>query len=153
MSSASLALRVSRPYFWLVTTWLYLLPTGRNSSLFLTPPFWVGLLYSTLPLNLLVYLMNDLSDVQLDAHSARKGGVGTGAKAGYAALRGLVGLTVALQLPFLFYFTTVWGAIAIPWHLAVFLVNWLYNYGPRLSSQYAPLDLFCPCGYMLVIFL
>ena len=33
----------------------------------------------------------------------------------------------------------------------VVIVNWLYNYGPRLSSNYAPLDLFAPCGYMLCI--
>jgi len=37
------------------------------------------------------------------------------------------------------------------WFCCVLLVNWAYNFGPRLSSRYAPLDLFCPCGYMLVI--
>ena len=41
--------------------------------------------------------------------------------------------------------------VAAPWLAAVVLVNWLYNYGPRLSSNYAPLDLLCPCGYLLVI--
>ena len=45
----------------------------------------------------------------------------------------------------------LWGTIAVLWLLSVVFVNWLYNFGPRLSSNYPPLDLFCPCGYILVI--
>ena len=146
-----LSLKVSRPYFWLVTVWLYLLPTGQAFGVFGTGSFWLGLAYCTYPLNLLVYLMNDVSDVKVDEHNLRKGGSGTGAKASSARLRQLVGWTVAVQLPFLLAFVHLWGAIAVPWLLCVVFVNWLYNFGPRLSSHYAPLDLFCPCGYILVI--
>ncbi|KAL1528246.1 hypothetical protein AB1Y20_009604 [Prymnesium parvum] len=145
------SLQVSRPYFWLVTVWLYLLPTGQHLALLRSPTFWLGLVYCTYPLNLLVYLMNDLSDVHVDQHNPRKGGAGTGAKASYHTLRALVPWAVAVQLPFLLYFLVRWGAIAAPWLLGVIFVNWLYNYGPRLSSNYPPLDLFCPCGYILVV--
>ena len=40
---------------------------------------------------------------------------------------------------------------ALLWFSAVLLVNWLYNFGPRLSSNLAPLDVICPCGYLLVV--
>jgi len=115
--------------------------------------FRLGLAYCTWPLNLLCYLMNDLSDVAVDADNPRKGGaLLVGVRARASALRTVVPWAVAAQLPFLIGFCYVWGTAATScWFSLVVAVNWLYNYGPRLSSNYAPLDLFCPCGYMLVI--
>ena len=47
---------------------------------------------------------------------------------------------------FLLFFAVSFGAArCAAWFGGVVLVNWLYNFGPRLSSNYAPLDLFCPC--------
>ena len=146
-----LSLKVARPYFWLVTLWLYLLPTGRQFSLLASPIFWLGLAYCTYPLNLLCYWMNDFSDVKVDEHNPRKGGSLLGTKAGAAPLRALFGLMAAVQLPFLLAFCLIWGPQAVVWFACVVLVNWAYNFGPRLSSNYAPLDLFSPCGYILVI--
>ena len=80
-------LKLSRPYFWLVTCWLYLLPTGRRFDLLGSGSFWCGLAYSTLPLNLLCYLMNDLSDVEVDQHNPRKGGPLLGIRASTPALQ------------------------------------------------------------------
>ena len=145
-------LKLSRPYFWLVTCWLYLIPTGQRLDLFGSVPFWFGLAYSTLPLNLLCYLMNDLSDIEVDKHNPRKGGSLLGIRAGAGALSAAVGWTAAVQVPFLLFFAASFGvARCAAWFAAVVLVNWLYNFGPRLSSNYAPLDLLCPCGYMLVV--
>lgn len=147
-------LRVSRPYYYLVTLWLYLLPTGGRFDLLSTPSFWLGVAYCTLPLNLLCYLMNDLADVQVDENNPRKGGDLLGAKEDAAALRAAVPVAAALQLPFLVAFTALCGVRAWPWFGGVVLVNWLYNFGPRLSSgRYPPLDLACPCGYLLVVLL
>ena len=149
-----LALRISRPYYYLVTLWLYLLPTGGRYELFSTYPFWLGLAYCTLPLNLLTYLMNDYADVAVDADNPRKGGALLGAKEDAARLRAVVPIAAVVQLPFLLAFAALCGAVTWPWFLAVVFVNWLYNFGPRLSSgHYPPLDLFCPCGYLLVILL
>ena len=149
------SLVVSRPYFYLVTLWLYLLPTGGRFELLSSPfggPFWVGFAYCTYPLNLLCYLMNDLSDVDVDRENPRKGGVIFGCRGTAAELRSVVPLAVAANVACLVYFARRLGAlVAAPWLAAVVLVNWLYNYGPRLSSNYAPLDLLCPCGYLLVI--
>lgn len=145
-------LKLSRPYFWLVTFWLYLLPTGRRFDLLGSGWFWCGFAYSTLPLNLLCYLMNDLSDVDVDRENPRKGGPLLGIRAQLPALRSAVGWCSAVQVPFLLAFAYSFGVVRCAlWFAGVFAVNWLYNFGPRLSSNYAPLDLICPCGYMLVI--
>jgi len=147
-----LSLRVSRPYFWLVTLWIYLLPTGGRYDIFTSTSFWLGAAYCTLPLNLLCYLMNDIADVEVDKYSLRKSnGSMLGTKEGVSRLRMLVPVAVLLQLPFLLFFGVRCGAIILPWFCGVLLVNWLYNSGPRLSGNYPPLDLVCPCGYMLVI--
>lgn len=144
--------KLSRPYFWLVTFWLYLLPTGQRWDLWSSVPFWFGLAYSTLPLNLLCYLMNDLSDIEVDKHNPRKGGPLLGIRAGAGSLWAAVRWTAAVQVPFLLFFAASFGvARCAAWFAAVVLVNWLYNFGPRLSGNYAPLDLLCPCGYMLVV--
>ena len=151
---ALLLLRVSRPYYYLVTLWLYLLPTSGRADLLSTRAFWLGAAYCTLPINLLCYLMNDAADVAVDKHNPRKGGALLGAKEGAATLRRALPAAVAVQLPFLLGFGAVCGAHIVPWFGGVVLVNWLYNFGPRLSSgNHAPLDLICPCGYMLVIVL
>ena len=153
-SLARRLLGVSRPYFWLVTAWLYLLPTGRRSHIWSSGRFWTGALFVTLPLNMLVYLMNDLADVRIDTASVRKrsafGGVGSVTSA--VQLRELVPYVAAAQVPFALIFTFWLGLPATAgWFSAMLLVNWAYNFGPRLSSRAAPLDLLCPCGYMLVI--
>lgn len=147
---ARLLLRVSRPYYWLVTLWLYLIPTGGHRALFSSIPFWLGIAYCTLPLNLMCYLMNDLADILTDKENSRKGGDFLGAKEDEVTLRALVPIAVLMQLPFLAAFALLCGAITWKWFFAVFAVNWLYNFGPRLSAAYAPLDLVCPCGYILV---
>jgi len=108
LPTALFALKVSRPYFYLVTLWLYVLPTGRHFDLLTSGWFWCaaahsnrpslpsmqlhiastrirlgvrtsatafrvrcGLLYCTLPLNLLCYLMNDLADTAVRLHRTR----------------------------------------------------------------------------------
>jgi 4-hydroxybenzoate polyprenyltransferase len=145
-------LRVSRPYYYLVTLWLYLMPTGQYAELFSRVPFWLGFSYCTVPLNALCYLMNDLSDVKVDKQNMRKGGALLGAKESEANLRTLVPTAAMLQLPFLLSFAALCGLrLILPWFSAVVAVNWAYNFGPRLSAYYAPLDLICPCGYILVI--
>ena len=147
-----LLLRVSRPYYYLVTLWLYLLPTGGHYELFSTSSFWLGFAYCTLPLNLMCYLMNDLSDHKVDAANPRKGGSMLGAKEDLGRLRAAVPIVAALQLGYAAMgFAPIVGAVVWPWLGAVFAVNWLYNFGPRLSGNFAPLDLVCPCGYILVV--
>ena len=152
LRAIGVACAVSRPYYWLVTLWLYLLPTGGRTELFGRATFWLGVGYCTLPLNLMCYLMNDLADHKVDAHNPRKGSSLLGAKADLGQLRAAIPATAALQLTFVaFGLAPIAGVAVWPWLAAVFAVNWLYNFGPRLSGNYAPLDLICPCGYILVV--
>lgn len=95
--------------------------------------------------------MNDLADVDEDVDNPRKGGVLYGVLAHSAALRTVVPWALVVQLPFIATFAMSCGVAAILGRFAAVIgVNWHYKYGPRLSSHYAPLDLLCPCGYMLV---
>ena len=105
MSDLVLSLKVSRPYFWLVTVWLYVLPSGQQYDLLLRPLFWAGFAFCTFPLNLLCYLMNDISDADVDRHNPRKDGAIHGAKAGAERLRALTYLTTAVQTPFFALFS------------------------------------------------
>ena len=151
-STFALALSVSRPYFWLVTLWLYLLPTGGRYDLAYQWTFWLGVAYCTMPLNLMCYLMNDIMDVDVDAKSNRKGGGMLGAKANTADLHAIIFPTAALQVAFVvFGFAPRVGTSIVPWFIGVAGANALYNFGPRLSGGPPPFDLLCPCGYMLVI--
>ena len=61
-------LKVSRPGWWVVTAWLYVAPAQT-----LGYPFWVGLIYVCVPLNVVTYGLNDYADVELDATNNRKG--------------------------------------------------------------------------------
>jgi hypothetical protein len=71
----AVCLHTSRPGLWLVTLWVYLMPTGGMHEVFNTVQFWVGLFYCCLPLNLLVYAWNDLFDFNCDKHNPRKQGL------------------------------------------------------------------------------
>ena len=113
-------LRVSRPYYYLVTLWLYLMPTGGHVELLATAPFWLGIAYCTLPINLLCYLMNDLSDVDVDRENPRKGGVIFGCRGTAAELRSVAPLAVVANVACLVYFARRLGAlVAAPWLAAV----------------------------------
>lgn len=98
---------VSRPALWINTigtlvTGLWL--TGRLYS-----PDWrllLLLLYLTLPFNLLIYGLNDLSDHEEDARSSRKGGW-QGARLSVEEGRPLLLGTLLINIPFLLLLTLV----------------------------------------------
>ena len=153
MDRLRLLLQVSRPGLYLVTVWVYLLPTGALPSLWAEPSFWVGLLYCTAPLNLLVYWWNDLGDTETDETNPRKGGMWFGGRTPVPVLWELAPLVAAAQVPFLLYFAWRIGAAWVTaWFAAVLGVNYAYNDGPiKLSSQHPPLDFLGPLGYLLLI--
>lgn len=145
-------LQISRPGLWGICIWLYLIPTAGNGNVFYTSSFWVGFLYCTFPLNLLVFAWNDLSDTTTDKVNPRKGKLWSlfGAKATRRTLINSLSIAFLLQLPFLVYFTTIVGISRImQWFTAVCIVNYTYNNVG--TSSIAPLDLVTPMGYLLVI--
>ena len=136
-------LKVSRPGLWLVFIWLYLWPTGGSKEMLKTVNFWLGLLYCTLPLNLLVYGMNDMVDEDVDTDNSRKGNFVYGAKLPRRLLRELpkwiAGINIswlcliAFQHPSLGLYLVTWLACAIA-------VNFAYNNKPFQFSRKCPFE-------------
>ena len=156
VSDALLALKASRPGWWLVTLWLYVLPTAcTGDPLAASPRFWLGLVYVTFPLNLLVYVWNDVVDQQYDRGNARKDSFLYGAKAAPAQLLWLFRLSFTVQAPFAIAlvvadYSAGGGLRMLALLAAIWGVNALYNHPiPRLSAR-PPLDLLAPAGYLLV---
>jgi 4-hydroxybenzoate polyprenyltransferase len=155
-------LKASRPGWWLVTFWMYILPTAQQAAVFSTWRFWLGLLYCTLPLNMLVYVWNDYADYEYDRKNLRKDSYLYGAKASRADLARLLSWTFWMQLPSALVLTladlngdnapTGVEVLRMPVWFALcgFGVNGLYNHPiPRLSER-PPFDLLAPAGYLTV---
>lgn len=163
-------LKVSRPGFWFVSIYMYLAPTGGMYYVFGTVRFWLGLAYICFPVNLLVYGMNDYSDVLVDQNSDRKGNWLFGAKLAVGKLRQLPAIALLAQgVPVLGMLLLYWSTslraeeslsprspFGFVVGLAVFylgglIFNVLYNFHPFRWSGKPPLEPICSiCGYLLV---
>jgi len=142
-------LKAARPGFWSTCVWFYLLPVGQR-NMFGTPEFWLGLVYCTFPLGLLLYGWNDLADRETDRLNPRKDSLIFGARGTDAQLARLPLIIALVQAPFLIAFLRLIGVKALGWFAAVLLVNWLYN-RPRFPfKSHAPLDMLNQAGYLLV---
>lgn len=94
-------LTVSRPALWINTVGVLVTGLWLTGELYTpAPAFWLLLVYLTLPYNLLIYGLNDLSDRTEDALSPRKGGW-QGARIGAAETGPLLLWTALLNVPFL----------------------------------------------------
>ena len=142
-------LKAARPGFWSTAVWFYLLPVGQK-NMFGTSTFWLGLVYCTFPLGLLLYGWNDLADRVTDRLNPRKDSLIFGARGTDAQLARLPHLIALVQMPFLLLFLLLLGMKALVWFAAVLLVNWLYN-RPRFPfKSHAPFDMLNQAGYLLV---
>ncbi|MFB9994265.1 UbiA family prenyltransferase [Deinococcus oregonensis] len=94
-------LAVSRPALWVNTVGTLVTGLWLSGHLYSTHlGLWVLLLYFTLPFNLLIYGLNDLSDRAEDARSGRKGGW-QGARLMSGEGTPLLTAILAVNLPFL----------------------------------------------------
>ena len=142
-------LKAARPGFWSTAVWFYLLPVGQR-NMFGAPTFWLGLIYCTFPLGLLLYGWNDLADRVTDRLNPRKDSLIFGARGTDAQLARLPRLIALVQAPFLLAFLLLLGWKSLAWFAAVLLVNWLYN-RPRFPfKSHAPFDMLNQAGYLLV---
>ena len=140
--------RVSRPGCYQFTLWLYFLPTGRRPDLLSSPIFYIGAMYCTLPMNLLLYVMNDYMDTASDAANPRKGGW-FGARYTRSDLQHVAVAAVLLQVPFLFGALMLRGYSVFALYFAFLFLNTWYNFFH--GSRTPPFDLLLPLGYTLVI--
>lgn len=143
-------LKVSRPGLWFQTLWLYTLPTSQRDILH-SPTFWLGLLFVTFPLNLLVYGWNDIVDFDNDQHNPRKDSYLFGARGTRAQLAQLPAALIAINLPFLLgaiYFRG-WTMLAIL--AGMIAANALYNLPQKGWRGRPPLELINQAGYLLLL--
>lgn len=152
MRWAASLLKVSRPGFWPTQLWFFVLPFGQRDMLGASA-FWVGCVYVTFPLGLLVYGWNDIFDAETDRANARKDSWLFGACLDDAGLARLPRWIVLAQLPFLAAFTWIAGPKMIGWFAALALANAAYNQ-PALGFKNRPiLDVVAQVGYLLVFVL
>ncbi len=94
-------LLISRPALWINTVGVAVTGLWLSGQLWSTGAAWLTLLaYLTLPFNLLIYGLNDLSDMAEDARSGRKGGW-QGARLQGHETGSLLWTIAALNAPFL----------------------------------------------------
>ena len=141
--------KTSRPGLYFQWLWLYLLPLGAGTTADLR--FWIGLVYVTFPLSLLVYGWNDLADAELDRHNPRKDSLLFGARGSAEERRTLPAAILAVNLPFglyfLFHSSTVMWAILV----GVVLLNALYNHGEKGLRGRPPWELANELGVLLIV--
>ncbi len=133
-------LRVSRTGLIVSHLWLFLLPVMLSG----TAPgiaFWIGALYLTVPLGMLIYGWNDYFDADVDRVSGRKKDHVMAKFFGYrlepAKRRLLPGYIVALQLPFLVLAAVAGHFWVFGWLAVMVVANGLYN-GPGLRLSRLP---------------
>lgn len=142
----------ARPGFWLTSIWFFLLPCG-GVWVFDRPLFWLGVLYVSLPLGLVIYGCNDLADRETDRLNPRKGTYLFGARGRDEELRRLPAAIALVQLPFLLIFLVALGPKILPWLLTLLLLVALYNW-PRWGFKNRPfVDMLNQAGYLLVFVL
>lgn len=142
------AIAVSRPLFWLNSATLCVLAVVLSG---VTPGLRELLLiaFATLPLNLLVYALNDLHDLASDRANPRKGSA-EGARAGEESLRALVRAGVALNVPFVVYFVLTTATPAALLALAaLYGVAWAYSAPPLRAKSRPGWDSLANAGYVL----
>ncbi len=150
--TAGQLIEVARPALWSTHLWFYLLPLGGYRVLD-TVGFWLGAVYVTFPLGLLLYGWNDWADYETDRRNPRKGNLLFGAKLSLAALAALPWRIALVQIPFFIGFTWLIGAKFLLWIAAALVVNACYNL-PRLNFKGRPLlDVVSQSGYLLVFVL
>jgi len=143
-------LKASRPGLWFQTLWLYLLPVAGQSRLH-SWEFWLGVIYVTFPLNLLVYGWNDLVDRELDEVNPRKDSFLFGARGSREQLALLPRAMVITNLPFFMAFGVMGGWKMILVLVGIILVLALYNLPRRGLRGRPPLELINQLGYLLIL--
>lgn len=150
LPSLSALLKVARPGLWFQTLWLYALPLAAGAD-WSSPGPWLGLLYVTWPLSLLVYGWNDLVDVDIDAQNPRKDSWLFGARLSLPELRGVARLNIVVQALFAVAFALVAGPETLLTMAAIVAVNATYNARIGGLRGRPPFDLINPLGYLLVV--
>lgn len=151
MSNFIFWLKSSRPGLWFATLWLYLLPTSQMTEIWTSVPFWIGIIYVTFPLNLLVYGWNDIVDADADKLNPRKDSFlfgARGTKSQIATITKAIVISQLILVPTIIYFT---GFSFLILFASFLIINGLYNLPEGGLRSRPPLELLCQIGYLLIV--
>lgn len=141
--------KASRPGFWLTSIWFYLLPMGGHLPLE-SFSFWLGVLYVGLPLGMVIYATNDITDERTDRLNPRKDSFLFGARPTDLQIASLPWRIILIQLPFLIVLYRVLGPKALLWFGGVVLVTTFYNFFAKDRPFF---DVVAQAGYLMVFVL
>ena len=129
-----------------------MLPLAQR-NVFHSVAFWLGALYVSLPMGLLLYGWNDIVDYEADRFNPRKGTFLFGARGTPEQLRGLP-LRIALaQAPFVIACSLLGGARMLLCFAGMIAAAALYNW-PRFGFKARPpLEILNQAGYLFVFLL
>lgn len=151
-SRLSFLIKTARPGLWATSVWFYLLPLGRR-NVFHHLGFWLGVVYVTLPLGLMIYGWNDIVDEEIDRFNPRKGTFLFGARGSREQLRHLplqIAVAQAIFVVVLWYFC---GARILLWFAALVAFTAIYNLPRYGFKSHPPFDILNQAGYLLVFVL
>jgi 4-hydroxybenzoate polyprenyltransferase len=152
VSAVNFVIKASRPGLWLTAVWFYLLPLGHR-HVFQSAEFWLGLIYVTFPLGLIIYGWNDIADADIDSFNPRKGTFLFGARGSHEQLRRLPIWIAIVQGIFAVAFLYLDASRILLWFLGLVLFTAIYNLPRYGFKSQPPLDILNQAGYLLVFVL
>jgi 4-hydroxybenzoate polyprenyltransferase len=151
-STLSFVIKASRPGLWLTAVWFYLLPLGQR-HVFQSAGFWLGLIYVTFPLGLIIYGWNDIADADIDSFNPRKGTFLFGARGSHEQLRRLPLYIAVVQIVFATVFLYLDGPRILLWFFGLVSFTAIYNLPRYGLKSHPPFDILNQAGYLLVFVL
>ena len=151
-STLAFIVKASRPGLWATAAWFYMLPLGRR-HVFHSSEFWLGLIYVTLPLGLIIYGWNDVADADIDQFNPRKGTFLFGARGSSDQLARLPIQIAVAQAIFAVIFWHLIGPKALLWFAALSAFTAIYNFPRYGLKSLPPFDILNQAGYLLVFVL
>ena len=129
-----------------------MLPLGQR-EVFHSVAFWLGALYVSFPMGLLLYGWNDIVDYDADRLNPRKGTFLFGARGTPEQLRGLPLRIALVQAPFVIACSLLGGARMLLCFAGMIVAAALYNW-PRFGFKARPpLEILNQAGYLSVFLL
>ena len=151
-SELAFLLQASRPGLWLTAIAFYLLPLSQR-DVFHSVAFWLGVLYVSFPMGLLLYGWNDIVDYDADRHNPRKGTFLFGARGTPEQLRGLPLRIALVQVPFAVACSFLAGPKMLLCFAGMTAAAALYNWPRYGFKARPPLEILNQAGYLFVFLL
>ncbi|KAF4691098.1 hypothetical protein FOZ60_016201 [Perkinsus olseni] len=154
LSRVNFYLKLSRPIIWIIILPYYLFPLGGRLDLLATWRFWLGLLYFTFPVSIMMFGINDVADTDVDKYNPRKAHDYFGNQASKSDLFGLwkvILVSNMIPLVIMSIITADWIFYS-GYFIVALSLNILYNLKPFAFARKAPWDLpFTPVGFLILV--